>query len=136
LVRKSTYGEGVVLTCPPWSGSAAAQAIGEVRAEFLAPASRGFVGDGNAACSQNHLDVTKADTERVVEPDGMADDLGMEPATINGGPGGAATMAPVPSNVMLSMVLPKSLLFRNDFADRCTLPGGVSCFISLLVANS
>ena len=48
----------------------------------------------------------------------MADDLGREPATINGGPGGAATMAPVPSNVMLSMVLPKSLLLGNDSASR------------------
>jgi hypothetical protein len=67
-----------------WSWPAVAQAIGETRAEFLAPASHGFVGDDHAALSQDHLHIAQAEAEHVVQPDGMADNLGREPMTIVG----------------------------------------------------
>jgi hypothetical protein len=65
-----------------WSWPAVAQAIGETRAEFLAPAPHRLVGDDDAALSQDQLHIAQAEAEQVVQPDGMADDLGGEPMTI------------------------------------------------------
>ena len=67
-----------------WPRPAAAQAIGEIRAEFLAPPSHRFVGDDNAALSQDQLHIAQAEAEYVVQPHGMADDLGRKPMTIVG----------------------------------------------------
>jgi hypothetical protein len=61
------------------SWSAAAQAVGKVLAEFPAPAPDRLVGDGYASFSQYQLDVTQAQAEDVIQPDGVADDLGGEP---------------------------------------------------------
>jgi hypothetical protein len=51
---------------------------------ILAPASHGFVGDDDAALSQDQLHIAQAEAEHVVQPDGMADDLGGEPMAIVG----------------------------------------------------
>jgi hypothetical protein len=67
-----------------WSWPAAAQAIGESHAEFLAPASHGFVGDDDAALSQGQLVIARAVAGHLVQPDGMTDDPGWEPMTIVG----------------------------------------------------
>jgi hypothetical protein len=37
------------------------------------------MGHNNAAFGQDQLDVTQAETEHVIQPDGMADDLGRKP---------------------------------------------------------
>ena len=65
----------------PWP-PAAAQAIGECRGKFLAPAPDRLVGDNDAALSQNQLNITQAETEDVVQPDGVADDLSGEAMAI------------------------------------------------------
>jgi hypothetical protein len=41
----------------PWPWSAAAQAVGETRAEFLAPASHRLIGDDDATLSQYQLNI-------------------------------------------------------------------------------
>ena len=41
-----------------------------------APGSNGFVGYGDAPLSEKVLDIAKAQSEPMVQPDGMADDLG------------------------------------------------------------
>ena len=41
-----------------------------------APGSNGFVGYGDATLSEKVLDIAKAQSEPMVQPDGMADDLG------------------------------------------------------------
>ena len=43
-----------------------------------------FVGDDDAALGQDQLHIAQAEAEHVVQPDGMADDLGWEPMTIVG----------------------------------------------------
>ena len=50
----------------PWPWPAAAQAVSETRAEFLAPASYRLVGDHDAALSQEQLNVPQAEAEHVV----------------------------------------------------------------------
>ena len=59
-----------------------AQAVGETRSELLAPASHRLVGDDDTALGQDQLDIAQAEAEHVVQPDGMADDLGGEPMTV------------------------------------------------------
>jgi hypothetical protein len=39
----------------------------------------GLIGDGDSALRQEILDVSEAQAEPVVQPDGVADDLGWEP---------------------------------------------------------
>jgi hypothetical protein len=68
----------------PWPWPAAAQAVGETRAEFLVPASYRLIGDHDAALSQEQLNMPQAEAEHVVEPDGVADDLGWEPMAVVG----------------------------------------------------
>ena len=41
-----------------------------------APGSNGFVGNGDATLSEKVLDIAKTQSEPMVQPDGMADDLG------------------------------------------------------------
>jgi len=68
----------------PWPRPAAAQAVSETRAQFLAPALYHLVRDHDAALSHEQLDVPQAEAEQVVEPDGVADDLGWEPMAVVG----------------------------------------------------
>jgi hypothetical protein len=66
----------------PWSWPVASQAIGETRAEFLAPAAHRLVGDNNAALSQDQLNIAPAEAEYVIQPHGLADDLGGKPMAV------------------------------------------------------
>jgi hypothetical protein len=59
----------------PRPRSAAARPFAKLGAEVLAPASDAFVGDHNAALSQDQLDVTQAKAEHVIQLHGVADDL-------------------------------------------------------------
>ena len=43
--------------------------------ELLSPMSNGFIGDDDPALSQKIFDVTETQTETVIKPDGMTDDL-------------------------------------------------------------
>jgi hypothetical protein len=52
----------------PWPRPAAAQAVGETRTEFLAPASYRLVGDDNTALSQEQLNIPQAEADHVVKP--------------------------------------------------------------------
>ncbi len=63
----------------PWPWSPASQAVGETRAEFLAPASHRLVGDDDTALSQCPFNISQAEAEHVAQPGGVADDLGGEP---------------------------------------------------------
>jgi hypothetical protein len=65
-----------------WPRPAAPQAIGEIRAEFLAPPSHRLVGDDNASFSQDQFNISQAEAEHMVQPHDMADDLRREPMTI------------------------------------------------------
>ena len=56
-----------------------AQSPGEVRTELQAPKPNAFVGHYDAAFGQDKLDVAQAEAEDVIQPDGMADDLGRKP---------------------------------------------------------
>jgi hypothetical protein len=73
----------VPLVAGPWP--ATAQAVGETRAELLAPASHRLVGDDDTTFRQDQLDIPQAEAEHVVQPHGMADDLSGEPMTVVGG---------------------------------------------------
>ena len=65
-----------------WPWPAAPQAIGEIRTELLAPPSHRLVGDENASFSQDQLHIAQAEAEYVVQPHGMADDLGRKPMAV------------------------------------------------------
>jgi hypothetical protein len=45
-------------------------------AELLAPAPHSLIGDDDAPLGQKKLNVPQAKAEHVIQPDGMADDLG------------------------------------------------------------
>ena len=64
------------------SWPAASQAVGEAGRELLTPASHGLVGDDDATLGQDQLDIPQAEAEDMVEPDGVADDLGRKPMTV------------------------------------------------------
>ena len=66
----------------PWSWPAASQAIGETRAELLAPAAYRLVGDDNPTLSEEQLNIAQAEAEHVIQPHGVADDLGRKPMAI------------------------------------------------------
>src|ERR1700722_2523801 len=68
----------------PWPRPAAAQAVGETRTEFLAPALHRLVGDDNGALSQEQLNIPQAEAEQVVQPDSVADGLDGEPVAVVG----------------------------------------------------
>jgi hypothetical protein len=65
-----------------WPRPTAPQAIGEIRTEFLAPPSHRLVGDDNASFSQDQLHIAQAEAEYVVQPHGVADDLGRKPMAV------------------------------------------------------
>ena len=54
------------------------QSAGIRWSELPTPGSNSFVGYGNAPLSEKVLDIPKAQREPMVEPNGMADDLGWE----------------------------------------------------------
>jgi hypothetical protein len=56
--------------------------VRETLAELLAPATDRFVRDEHASLRQDEFDVPQAQTEDVVQPDGMADDLNWKAVTI------------------------------------------------------
>jgi hypothetical protein len=60
----------------------AAQAVGKAFAKFLAPTSNGLIGDDNVPLSQQQLNISKAESEQMVQPNGMADDLGRETVAV------------------------------------------------------
>ena len=60
----------------------AAQAVSETCSELLAPASHRLVGDDDTAFRQDQLDIAQTEAENVVQPDGVADDLGWEPMAV------------------------------------------------------
>jgi hypothetical protein len=72
----------------PWSWSEASQAVGDTRAELLAPPSRCLVGDDNAALGQDQLNIPQSEAEHMAEPDCVADNLGGEPMAVVGVGGG------------------------------------------------
>jgi hypothetical protein len=47
---------------------------GKFRTDFVDPKSNGFVADANIAFSQQILDISKAQIEAIVEPNGILDD--------------------------------------------------------------
>jgi hypothetical protein len=50
--------------------------------ELPAPLPDGFVGDDDSPLRQELLDVAKAQTESVIQPNGMTDDLRREPVAV------------------------------------------------------
>jgi hypothetical protein len=60
----------------------------KLAANFLAPASHRLVGDSDTALCQDQLNVAQAEAEDVIQPDGVADDLGREPMAVVGSGGG------------------------------------------------
>lgn len=60
----------------------AAQAVGKALAKLLAPASNSLIGDNDATIGQHEFNISKAETEPVVQPDSMTDDLGRKPMAI------------------------------------------------------
>jgi len=54
----------------------------EARAEFRAPAAHGFVRQGDPSLGQQQFDVAEAQTERVIQPHGVTDDLRGEPVAV------------------------------------------------------
>ena len=52
------------------------QSVGIRWSKFPAPGSNGFVGYGDATLSEQVLDIAKAQSQPMVQPDGMPDDLG------------------------------------------------------------
>jgi hypothetical protein len=65
-----------------WQWEAGAQAVGETRTGFLAPAPDRLIGNDNATLSQEQLDIPQTEAEDAVQPDSVADDLSGEPMTI------------------------------------------------------
>ena len=53
---------------------------GHSGAEFLAPAPHRLIGDGSTTLSQEQL--SQAEAEHMVQPDGLADDLGRKTTTV------------------------------------------------------
>jgi hypothetical protein len=53
-------------------------AVGETGSAVLTPASHRLVGDDNAAFSQEQLAIPQADAKHMVQPHGVADNLGGE----------------------------------------------------------
>ena len=61
--------------------SAPAQIGGDRQSKLQKPASDSLIGDINASFSEHVLDITKAQRESCIEPDGMTDDFGWKTVT-------------------------------------------------------
>jgi hypothetical protein len=90
----------------------AAQPSGEVGTELLAPVPNAFVGHPYATLGQDQLNVTQAEAEDVIQPDGVADDFGRKPVSAIGG--GLANHA-----VSLACLLPER---QPRLTCRCRAP--------------
>jgi hypothetical protein len=64
------------------SGTSASNPLREARAKFHAPAAHGFVRQGDASLGQHQFDVAETQTERMIQPHGMADDLRGKPVAV------------------------------------------------------
>jgi hypothetical protein len=75
----------VVSQGPPRTaaGAAAAQPAGKGLAELLAPAPDRLIGGDNASFSQEQFDIPQAEAEHVIQPNGVADDLGRKAMAVN-----------------------------------------------------
>jgi len=60
----------------------AAQVVGEALTKFLAPSPNGLIGDDDAPLGQQKFNISKAEAEYVIQPDGMGDEFGWKPMTI------------------------------------------------------
>ena len=56
-----------------------------VRTKLLTPLPDSFIGDRNASFSQEFFDLTEAQTESVVEPDGVTDNFRGKPVSLVAG---------------------------------------------------
>jgi hypothetical protein len=63
------------------------QTAGIAGAKLPTPVADALVGDGDSALRQEVLDVSEAQTEPVIQPDGVADDLGWKPVAAVAGCG-------------------------------------------------
>jgi hypothetical protein len=78
-----------------WSRPSPTELLGVGCAELPTPEADGLVADLDPALGEQLLDITLAQVEPVVEPDGVADDLGGEPmATVQGGIDGHRPILP------------------------------------------
>jgi hypothetical protein len=59
--------------------------MGKALAELLPTTPHRFVGDGDAALGQKQLNVSRAEAQHVIEPDGVAVDFSWEPTPAVGG---------------------------------------------------
>ena len=64
------------------SRPAATELVGIVLSKLPTPLANGLVRDDNAPFKQEFLDVAVRETEAVVEPDGMADNLAGKAVTV------------------------------------------------------
>jgi hypothetical protein len=60
----------------------AAQAVGKAFAKFLAPTPNSLIRDDNVPLGQQQLNISKAKSEQMAQPNGMADDLGRETVAV------------------------------------------------------
>ena len=102
----------------------------KARGEFLAPASHRLVGDDDTAFCQDQLDIAQTEAEHVVQPDGVADDLGREPMAVVGvGWRRHATVSPTSGLLpgLITVTMPSGLASTaNDYGRflRMLLRGG------------
>ena len=75
--------------------------------EPLAPSTDGLVGDLNASFGEQILDITEAEGEPEVEPDGMADDLGRE--SVSTVADGCVVHGPDSATSRLKLTVPRRL---------------------------
>jgi len=66
----------------PWAPTA--QPVGKGLGEFAAPAPNRLVGDLDTALGQEQFDIAEAERERVVQPNGVRDQLGWEAVAVMG----------------------------------------------------
>jgi hypothetical protein len=62
-----------------WPGPTVAQAIGKVLAELATPPSDGLIRDYDTPLRQEEFNATQAQTEHMVQPNRVADDLPGKP---------------------------------------------------------
>jgi len=60
----------------------AAQVVAEALTKFLASAPNGLIGDDDAPLGQQKFNISKAEAEYVIQPDGMGDEFGWKPMAI------------------------------------------------------
>jgi hypothetical protein len=81
IVRYALDADKHLIEVPCIAGlrSTTAQSPGEIGTELQAPVPDALVGHRDATLGQDQLDVTQAETEHVIQPDCMTDDLGRKP---------------------------------------------------------